>query len=306
MTQPRISVLIPTFNRAALISDAIDSLLAQTRLPDEIIVVDDGSTDNTEHVVAKYGERVLYLQQPNRGPSAARNAAFRMSSGDFIAFLDSDDTLDPTSVEQRATFLETHPELSLVYTAAYMTDMQGKPLQWFRKPPLPQGEVYHEIICRPLFPIHAVMIRRSAIDRPYLFDEQLHAGEDTELWAYLTSRYQVGAIETPLSNYRSHSHMITSDMEAVGGSLLMVQERIMNSPEFNRLHPDQKGAFFTACAMSSLYAHQGGHARRYLLRALRCSPKSKRAYALLGLSLFGSFGFESAMRLYRRANTFRG
>jgi len=305
MSHLRVSVLIPTYNRAAFLSDAIESLLAQTRVPDEIIVVDDGSSDDTERVLGQYAGRIQALRQSNQGPSAARNAAFRASSGDLIAFLDSDDTLAPTSIEQRAVFLEAHPKISFVYTGAYMTDIEETPLQWFRKPPLPQGNVFHEVICRPLFPIHAVMLRRSIVDRSFLFDERLRSAEDTELWAYLTARHQVAAIELPLSNYRSHPDMITERMDQVGTSLIAVQEQIMRMPEFRALPSQQQGVFFTWYGMYHLYAHQARQARGYLVRALRCAPTLKRPYVLLLLSLFGSQGFEAAMRLYRRANTFR-
>ena len=174
MPHLRVSVLIPTYNRAEFLSEAIESLLTQTRVPDEIIVVDDGSTDDTERVLAQYAGRIQVLRQANQGNAAARNAAFRASSGDLIAFLDLDDTLAPTSIQCRADFLESHPHLNMVYTAAIVTNAENKPLGLFRDPPLPQGMIFHELICRHAFPIHAVMLRRSVSRRLFCSTHNCH------------------------------------------------------------------------------------------------------------------------------------
>jgi len=300
MPHLRVSVLIPTYNRAEFLSDAIDSLLAQTRVPDEIIVVDDGSSDDTERVLGQYAGRIQALRQPNQGPSAARNAAFRASSGDLIAFLDSDDTLAPTSIQCRAEFLELHPYLNIVYTGAFVTNAENKLLGLFRKPPLPHGMIFHELICRHAFPIHAVMLRRTCIETPFLFDPQLRSDEDYDLWARLSAHNVVAAIDEPLCFYHLHSGTITERMDAVTRNGILVQERVMRMPEFAALPMKSKSPFYTVCGTRHLRLGSRREARRYFLQAITCDPRYRRAYLMLMLSLFGRSGYEYALTMYKR------
>ncbi|MDB6169035.1 MAG: glycosyl transferase family 2 [Verrucomicrobia bacterium] len=107
MKSPRFSVVVPTFNRGPFVAEAIGSILAQTVAPDEIIVVDDGSTDNTPEILADFGDRIIVLRQPNRGVSAARNAGIEHARSDWVAFLDSDDVWHPYRVALLKKDLET-------------------------------------------------------------------------------------------------------------------------------------------------------------------------------------------------------
>src|SRR5215207_1855104 len=121
----RISIIIPAYNRADLLPKTLDSALAQTRLPDEIIVVDDGSTDSTADVLAGYSAPVIVLRQPNWGRSAARNAGMAHSTGDLLMLLDSDDLLLPESIERLAGFLETNAAYDVAYSSAFVVDGTG-------------------------------------------------------------------------------------------------------------------------------------------------------------------------------------
>src|SRR5262249_45562691 len=113
-----VSVIIPTYNRAAFVHQAIGSALAQTRTPDEIIVGDDGSTDGTERALSQFGPPVTVIRQANRGRSAARNTGLRAAKTDAVLFLDSDDLLTPHCVEQMVRVLEERPEVGVVYADA--------------------------------------------------------------------------------------------------------------------------------------------------------------------------------------------
>ena len=115
---PRVSVIIPTYNSARFVVQAVESVLAQTYSDFEVIVVDDGSTDNTPVALAGYRQKIRYLHQENRGPSAARNAGYRASQGDYVLFLDSDDLIPPDTLERQVSFLNDHPEFGLVYSAS--------------------------------------------------------------------------------------------------------------------------------------------------------------------------------------------
>jgi glycosyltransferase involved in cell wall biosynthesis len=124
----RISVIIPAFNRAHLIGETIESVLAQTFREFELIVVDDGSTDRTAEVVRSYDGPIRYRFQPNQGRSSARNAGYAASRGEYICFLDSDDVLAPQMLERLAGMLDARDELGFVYCDSQFVDQSGAPL----------------------------------------------------------------------------------------------------------------------------------------------------------------------------------
>ncbi|TWT73709.1 putative glycosyltransferase EpsH [Posidoniimonas polymericola] len=130
----RISVVIPTYNRANLLRGCLDSALAQTRPADEIVLVDDGSTDDTSEVVASYSDQIMFIQQENAGPGAARNNGAARASGDYIAFLDSDDAWAPWTLEYIAAAIEEHRPRLMLLTPQILSD----PSEWRcnEKPPL--------------------------------------------------------------------------------------------------------------------------------------------------------------------------
>ena len=129
MSSPRVSVIIPTFNRAAMLRDAIDSVLNQTFEDYEIIVVDDGSTDNTRETISKFNSpKITYIYQENRGRSIARNIALSRARGEFIAFLDSDDIFLPYKLEKQINAMEIQKDYGLVYSAAIVAGDKGNEL----------------------------------------------------------------------------------------------------------------------------------------------------------------------------------
>ncbi|HEU5321302.1 MAG TPA: glycosyltransferase family A protein, partial [Methylomirabilota bacterium] len=125
---PAVSVVIPTFNCAPFVAEAVESVRAQTWADLEVVVVDDGSTDDTARVLEPYRQSgaIRYLRQDNRGPSAARNAGIRAARGRYVAFLDADDTIPPSSIERRLRFLDAHPDVAVVFTDCYIRDRAGE------------------------------------------------------------------------------------------------------------------------------------------------------------------------------------
>jgi glycosyltransferase involved in cell wall biosynthesis len=184
--QPLVSVIIPTYNRANLLPETLDSVLAQTWPRMELIVVDDGSTDSTPNALAPFLDRLRYVYQDNRGRSAARNAGVSLATGKFVVFLDSDDLLLPDGLRLQATYLERHPEVDVVYANGYTLADDGTlgPLEPFvvPTPSLDRLAIYRCLMRRNLFALHAGMVRRRALPNTKPFDESLHALEDRDLW----------------------------------------------------------------------------------------------------------------------------
>jgi len=215
-----VSVIIPAYNAAPYLSDAIDSVLSQTRPADEIIVVDDGSTDDTVTVARRYGDRILLLQQPNRGPAAARNLGLAHARGEYVAFLDADDVWTDRNLELQVRALTEHPEYVLAYGHVRRFVSPAAP-EFLRATPCdrswPQGDVSTALIHDTIWATCAAVIRRSVLLRTGGFDEALRVGEDYDLWLRIAGQgpvgyvpYYVGAIRLhPDSATRSHPFRTT-------------------------------------------------------------------------------------------------
>lgn len=228
-----VSVVIPTFNRAAIVGRAIESALAQSYRDIEVIVVDDGSTDGTREVVARYGSRVRYSFQTNAGVSAARNTAMRMATGEFVAFLDSDDVWKPWRVEAQVAALAQHPQVGLAWTDMTAVDDRGTVIDErhlrvmyaahnrvdvdvrmrqvgtlgslsanvpaeLQGASVRIGTLFSEILLGNLLHTSTVLVRRAWIERVGGFDPTFaRAGEDYEFYVRLCSVGPVAFIDAP-------------------------------------------------------------------------------------------------------------
>jgi glycosyltransferase involved in cell wall biosynthesis len=299
-----VSVIIPTYNRALLVQEAIRSLLAQTYVPDEIIVVDDGSTDNTMDMLSQYGPPVVPLQQPHRGRSAARNAGLRASHADLIAFLDSDDTLPQNSIERRRYILETHPEYGVVYTDALLIDENGTPLARFTEfnPRVrPSGKIFFELAYKNLSPVHTFLFRRECLQQGGFFDETLETLEDHDFWLRMSVCCSFVFLNEPLAHYHTHGDMTTTKMpDLMRLNEIKVQRRAIAMEAFQVLTPLQKARIY--CSHGAKYAVLGeiGEARIWLTKSIAAAPYYLNAYGLMAFTLLGRRGTRYAAILRRR------
>jgi glycosyltransferase involved in cell wall biosynthesis len=191
------SVIIPAFNRAAFLREAIDSVLAQTEKDFELIVVDDGSTDHTRELVAEYGDRIRYFFQPNAGVSAARNLGIRHAAGKFVAFLDSDDLWLPQKLARQMQWMAAHPHLLLCYTGEIWI-RRGVRVNQKLIHAKAGGWIYPLCLPRCIISPSSVLMRRELFAAVGLFDEQLPVCEDYDLWLRIASRFEVSYIAEPL------------------------------------------------------------------------------------------------------------
>lgn len=202
-----VSVVIPTYNRGAFIRDAVDSVLAQSYRNLEVIVVDDGSTDNTAAILAAIDDpRLHYIRQENQGRSHARNVALRLAVGDYIAFLDSDDIYLPGKLRLQVDYLDANPDIVMVYTSANCIDESGRPLGKTYEATV-SGDIYAEVaFFLPVTVIlPTVMLRREVLAATGLFDEQMERFEDTDMWRRIARRYPVRALAEPTCKVRTHT-----------------------------------------------------------------------------------------------------
>jgi len=185
---PKVSVIMPTYNRAETLPDALESLLAQTYLDFEVIVVDDGSTDNTRAVVEEYckkDSRIIYYYQENKERSAARNQGIRLSRGEYIAFLDSDDVYLPEKLEKQVAILDSVRDSDFVYCYYKLMDRTGNPVESGDSPAYAlSGNIYPEILRFTGVNIKtpSVMVRKKLFEKIGGFDEKMKVCEDLDLW----------------------------------------------------------------------------------------------------------------------------
>lgn len=192
-----ISVIIPTYNRGWIIKEAIDSVLTQNYPDFELIVVDDGSTDDTQNILAEYKSRIRILQQDNKGVSAARNYGIDKARGDYLAFLDSDDIWLQNKITTQVNFFKQDPE-SLICQTQEIWIRNGKrvnPKKYHKKY---SGMIFEKTLPRCLVSPSAVMIKKSLIEEVGCFDETLPACEDYDLWLRISCRYPIHLIPKAL------------------------------------------------------------------------------------------------------------
>ena len=204
---PRVSVIIPSYNCARYLGRAIDSARAQTYKDYEILVVDDGSTDDTKDVAMQYGRKVTYLYQQNRGVSAARNHAISKASGELLAYLDADDMWYPEKLERQVAFLDAHQECGMVHGEMSVINEQDEilHLRFYEetKRDVPQGYCVPKLLMRCHIQTLTVVERRSSFDRVGVFDDRLPIVQDYLHWIMIAAEGQaVGYLAEPLGKYR--------------------------------------------------------------------------------------------------------
>jgi glycosyltransferase involved in cell wall biosynthesis len=230
-----VSVIIPTYNRGWILKEAIDSVSAQDYKDLELIVVDDGSTDNTSEILASYENDIKVLFQENKGVSAARNRGITEASGQLIAFLDSDDLWLPRKLYTQVDFFNQMPD-ALICQTEEIWIRDGQRVNPKKRHKKPSGMIFEPSLELCLVSPSAVMIRRSLFDRVGEFDVTLPACEDYDLWLRISCRFPVYLIDTPLIIKRGGHDDQLSSMKGLDKFRIKAIEKIINS---GRLTEDQ-------------------------------------------------------------------
>ncbi len=206
-----VSVIIPTYNVCKFIDKTLDSVLTQTYSDFEVIVVDDGSTDQTVSIIKQYcgkhPEKIRLILKENSGPGSARNVGIRAAAGEYIAFIDADDLWLPQKLEKQIAYFKTQSsEVGLVYTDARKFDDDGiwvLPEKYRRK--RSEGWIYKELLKRNMIPNQSVIARKKCFDDVGLFDESLELIEDHDMWLRIAMKYKIVFLDEVLSLYREQS-----------------------------------------------------------------------------------------------------
>jgi glycosyltransferase involved in cell wall biosynthesis len=227
----RVSLIIAAFNHARFLDAAIDSALAQTLGAVDVIVVDDGSTDDTPAVLARYAGRIRVLRQPNRGLAAARNAGLAAARGTYVAFLDADDVMAPTKLAAQLEVLERSPTIGWTYcdvlieTVATRATVTASERFGYGARAL-DGWLFPELIHGNFIPAIAPMIRRTALDAAGGFDERLTALEDWDMWLRLSLIAEARYTPAVLVTYRIRSGGMSEDRASMDRNRFCVLDKI--------------------------------------------------------------------------------
>lgn len=308
MSSTTLSVIIPTYNRAEYVRNCLVSL-QQSGLEDlEIIVADDGSTDNTSEVVNQTHPSARYLWQENTGtPSTARNAGFAISSGKYVAFLDCDDAWLPEIPKRAIQLLEKYREVDLLFADAKMGNPQDGYVSWIEEA---GQETFFELPCRepesgfrilerrplfrrmavrnPLF-LGACIIRREAFENSGGFDPKLRGAADWDLWLRMASTLTLGFLNEPLAYYTRHidnmssnkDHMSLEFCEALANTLKNCElERDDAKHIRTRLHHHLFGYAYLAYDRGDV-----AEARRRFARAIRTGDRSVRTLSFASVCM---------------------
>ncbi len=286
----KVSVVIPTYNYAHFIGEAIESILAQTFPIWEIIVVDDGSTDNTKQVVAAYGDKIRYFKQENSGVCAARNFGVENSSGDFIAFFDADDICFPTKIEKQMAKFAEDAKIGLVHCGMREFNTQGNTIRYHfegRK----EGWIADEMLL--MMPVitasgSSIVVSREVFKAVGGFDTNLTVGEDWDFCYRVARKFKVGFVPEILVNYRYHGKNTHLNLVKMEQSMKIAFEKAFNTDneKILRLRRKSYGGFYQILAGS--YFIDGNYLRfaKYSLKSLLLMPENSFYFLTFPLRRF--------------------
>lgn len=231
-TRPLVSVIIPAHDAGEYLHETISSALAQSYTPLEVVVVNDGSTDDTAGVARAFGDRIVYADRENGGPAAARNTALGLATGSMIALLDADDRWQPNRIERCVEILEHRPEIGMVTTDAFLIedDVPTTKRAYVdrRRYPFPAREEDQlDEIARRNFLFVGVVFRSELIDRCGGFDERIWGAEDYDLWTrFLLTDTRAAFINEPLGWYRRRTGSVSASPQQWGEHLFVLEKHL--------------------------------------------------------------------------------
>lgn len=284
---PAVSVVIPAYNAAWCVGRAVESVLAQTFRDFEVLVVDDGSTDDTAQVLSRFGAPVKVIGKRNGGLSSARNAGIAAARGEMVAFLDADDWWQPAKLERQVELMRSRPEIGFCSTEATVVDPEGHVLNAWRTAPWQGSFLVH------LFRAHgdvagsgsAVVARRALLAQVGGFDESLRSLEDIDMWMRLAAAAEYAYIEEPLAVILKRPGSMSRNREVMRASALTIMRK--NRP---LLPSSLRGSYWRNC-LAGVYAdyakwrYRDGCGLPAILDALRVLALAPRARGRLGLGL---------------------
>ena len=233
----KVSIIIPTYNSFQYLPSAVNSVINQTYVDWEMIIVNDGSSDNTEEwVLTQSDPRIILISQENKGKSVARNVGIERATGEYIAFLDADDYWEPRKLEKQIQRIENSPDIGLVYTWTALANEQCKPTGRVIGS-VAQGEVWEDLVQDNIIVCGSTpMIRKECFSTVGNFSPDLPLSQDWDMWIRIAARYRFAVIQEPLVRYRQHSNNTSKNWEMMQKYNVLVLERAFKSTSADISH----------------------------------------------------------------------
>lgn len=280
---PLVSVVIPNFNHAQYLGAAITSVLTQSYPSIEIIVVDDGSTDDSRAVAACFGQRIRYIWQENRGLSAARNTGIRAATGEYIGLLDADDLYEPNYLTTMIETLQENPEADGLYCGYQFVDQDNRPLSQIEARLIPTEQLYDMLLDGNFFVPESVLVHQRCYASAGGFDETLRACEDWDMWLRIIRQHMIIGTDAVLTRHRVLAGSMSSDpTRMIDNRLAVLKKHIGPEPDAQmNVNSRANKAYSAAYLISAIeYLQFADEARAYV-----CLQKAAQCYPALLLQL---------------------
>ncbi len=287
---PKVSVIIPTYNRGDFLKSSVNSVLKQTYEDYELIISDDASTDHTRKYVESISDsRVVYIcNKTNRGVAATRNSALKISRGDYIAFLDDDDEWLPEKLSLQVEKIEkSSPDVGGVYTGVSYLDIELGEITSVSNPHI-RGNILNDILPENFLVTSSLLLRKSCFEKAGLFDERFQFGEDFDMWIRIANYYNFDFIKEPLVKYAIHESKITLNYQKVISGLELLLSKHKD------LYSQNKKAYSDyTLGLGIFYCYNGNTTmgRMSFIEAIKLNPANIKHYYNFALSLLGARAF---------------
>ncbi len=282
----KTSVILPCHNGSKWLSKSIDSVLGQTLPNFELIIIDDGSTDNSKETVAEYlhDDRIRYLCQSNKGFSAALNKGIQESSGIFIGFIGQDDLWLPNKLEVQMNYLYEHKDVDLVHSNYSTINSEGRVVK-VRDVKIPRAltkkEAVEQLFLNNYIGFETVLVKKKCFNTVGSFDERMAGFSDHDIWLRIAGKYNIdGYIDFPLVEKREHKQQLSKAGDVILRDQFLIVDKAINCyPFLKKLERKKKASLYYAWGVSLLEKKKFGEGRQKLLRAICCQPSKIKAAA---------------------------
>lgn len=301
--KPAVSVIIPTYNRRQLIERSVKSVLSQTYQDFEIIIVDDGSTDNTEEAVANIkGKRIKYIRHDkNKGEAAARNTGIKAAGGEYIASHDSDDEWLPEKLEKQIKAFENcPPEVGVVYTGFWKVEKGQRtyvPFKWINKK---EGDIHCELLRGNFIGSPATLIKKECFEKAGMFNEKIFHLVDWELWLRISKYYHFKYIDEPLAVAHYHSDNVSLNYRAFISAVEFVLGKYSDEFENNKRLLIKH---YTEIGNLLITNGQIRNGRSYLIKALKIAPLNVKSLVAVPLTFLGRNIYNRTVSAYQKTKS---
>lgn len=244
-----VSVIIPAYNQSKYIRETIDSVLKQTYNNVEIIVVNDGSTDDTLKILQEYGNKIKIINQKNKGLAGARNSGIREAKGDYLAFLDSDDLWYNNMLSVMVSHLKNNQQSDIAACSCDLIDEKSQRIRRFNRMSFFRNKIKNSFLRTltliNMFPVHTLLIRKKCFDCCGVFDESLRATEDWDLWLRMAVHgHKFLLIDDVIAKYRIHGESMTHDPKRMEESWLKVLNKLLANENAKPIISDLKNDIY--------------------------------------------------------------